>query len=68
MTHPFTKYVWYKDRYWRVGGTVDRNGRLELVRLFDDSQGINADPKKILNASQEQIDAIERIYQKGGAL
>ena len=68
MKKELTKYVWYQDRYWRVEGLVDYRGFIGLVRLFDSSQGINADPAKIRNASVEQIDAIERIIENGRTL
>jgi len=62
----FTKYVYYKGRYWRLEGLVDYYGRISLTRLSDSSRGVNADPAKIRNAPQEQIDAIERIYTERG--
>lgn len=64
MKRQYTKYVYYQGQYWRFEGLIDYQGKVSLVRIFDSSQGINADPAKVRNAPQNQIEAIEKILEK----
>lgn len=62
--YDFTKYVWYNGKCWRYEGLKDHKGYVSLVSFKNSSEGINVDPNKIRNCTQEEIDALDNYYFK----